>query len=69
MTDGEGLARLAVDRARRTIAGRPAGCPDRFVFLTISGAHLYGFPSADSDIDLRGAHLLPLFTGAAGSIT
>ncbi|QKW40755.1 nucleotidyltransferase domain-containing protein [Actinomadura sp. NAK00032] len=29
-------------------------------FLTVSGAHLYGFPSEDSDIDLRGAHLLPL---------
>jgi predicted nucleotidyltransferase len=30
------------------------------VFLTVSGAHLYGFPSEDSDIDLRGVHLLPL---------
>jgi predicted nucleotidyltransferase len=30
------------------------------VFATISGAHLYGFPSPDSDFDLRGAHLLPL---------
>ena len=30
------------------------------VFVTISGAHLYGFPSADSDFDLRGVHLLPL---------
>jgi predicted nucleotidyltransferase len=27
------------------------------VFITISGAHLYGFPSPDSDFDLRGAHL------------
>ena len=26
----------------------------------ISGAHLYGFPSPDSDFDLRGVHLLPL---------
>ena len=25
----------------------------------MSGAHLYGFPSADSDWDLRGAHILP----------
>ena len=24
------------------------------LFATISGAHLYGFPSADSDYDLRG---------------
>jgi uncharacterized protein len=30
------------------------------VFATISGAHLYGFPSPDSDYDLRGVHLLPL---------
>src|SRR5437016_7284126 len=30
------------------------------VFVTISGAHLYGFPSPDSDFDLRGIHVLPL---------
>ncbi|MBC7928768.1 MAG: nucleotidyltransferase domain-containing protein, partial [Bryobacteraceae bacterium] len=29
------------------------------LFTTISGAHLYGFPSADSDYDLRGVHVLP----------
>jgi hypothetical protein len=29
------------------------------VFATISGAHLYGFASPDSDVDLRGAFLLP----------
>jgi len=29
------------------------------LFATVSGAHLYGFPSPDSDYDLRGAHLLP----------
>jgi predicted nucleotidyltransferase len=33
--------------------------PYRPVFDTVSGAHLYGFPSPDSDVDLRGAHLLP----------
>ena len=32
----------------------------RLLFVTISGAHLYGFPSPDSDFDLRGVHLLPL---------
>lgn len=36
--------------------------PFPLVFATISGAHLYGFPSADSDFDLRGVHLLPLET-------
>ncbi|NUQ97949.1 MAG: nucleotidyltransferase domain-containing protein [Streptomyces sp.] len=30
------------------------------LFATVSGAHLYGFASRDSDVDLRGAHLLPL---------
>ena len=30
------------------------------LFATISGAHLYGFPSRDSDYDLRGVHVLPL---------
>jgi predicted nucleotidyltransferase len=30
------------------------------LFVTVSGAHLYGFPSPDSDIDLRGSHQLPL---------
>ena len=30
------------------------------MFVTISGAHLYGFPSPDSDYDLRGVHVLPV---------
>ncbi|WP_351233035.1 nucleotidyltransferase domain-containing protein [Streptomyces sp. NPDC002133] len=34
--------------------------PDQLLFATVSGAHLYGFPSRDSDVDLRGAHLLPV---------
>jgi predicted nucleotidyltransferase len=34
--------------------------PYPLIFATISGAHLYGFPSSDSDVDLRGVHLLPL---------
>ncbi|MEX1224893.1 MAG: nucleotidyltransferase domain-containing protein, partial [Pirellulales bacterium] len=34
--------------------------PYPLLFATISGAHLYGFPSADSDYDLRGVHVLPL---------
>lgn len=29
------------------------------IFATISGAHLYGFASPDSDVDLRGAFMLP----------
>jgi len=33
--------------------------PYSLLFATISGAHLYGFPSRDSDYDLRGVHILP----------
>ncbi len=36
-----------------------AAQPYPLIFATISGAHLYGFPSLDSDYDLRGAHILP----------
>lgn len=44
------------DKLRRQVEAHPYP----LVFVTISGAHLYGFPSADSDFDLRGVHLLPL---------
>jgi hypothetical protein len=27
------------------------------IFATVSGAHLYGFASADSDLDPRASHL------------
>src|SRR5438128_2787766 len=36
-----------------------ASQPFPLLFVTISGAHLYGFPSPDSDYDLRGIHILP----------
>jgi uncharacterized protein len=39
--------------------------PYPFLFVTISGAHLYGFPSPDSDYDLRGVHILPLTTAVS----
>lgn len=35
------------------------GHPRPLLFATVSGAHLYGFASPDSDYDLRGVHLLP----------
>lgn len=43
--------RLSAEAARQ---------PYPHVFVTVSGAHLYGFPSPDSDYDLRGTHILPL---------
>jgi predicted nucleotidyltransferase len=33
--------------------------PYPLLFAIVSGAHLYGFPSPDSDYDLRGVHILP----------
>ena len=36
-----------------------AEAPYPLLFVTVSGAHLYGFDSPDSDVDLRGAHVLP----------
>lgn len=47
---------IAEEKLRRQVASHPYP----LVFATISGAHLYGFPSPDSDFDLRGVHLLPL---------
>jgi uncharacterized protein len=43
-------------RLHRIVAAQPYP----LLFATISGAHLYGFPSPDSDYDLRGVHVLPL---------
>jgi uncharacterized protein len=40
-------------------AAEAAALPYPAVFVTVSGAHLYGFASVDSDLDLRAAHILP----------
>ncbi|MER5747804.1 nucleotidyltransferase domain-containing protein [Streptomyces sp. NPDC002225] len=54
--DGDlGAAGLPVTDLAPVIAGER----HPLLFATVSGAHLYGFPSADSDVDLRGVHLLP----------
>lgn len=44
------------ERLRYEIARHPYP----LLFTTVSGAHLYGFPSPDSDYDLRGVHVLPV---------
>lgn len=44
--------------SRRFIDHRPP--PGRLVQCAITGAHIYGFPSEDSDIDIKGIHLAPL---------
>ncbi len=43
----------------RVLDATIAGHPYPLLFVTVSGAHLYGFASPDSDVDLRGVHLLP----------
>lgn len=57
--DAEQIAEVwgMVDRGFLAEVARRGPAP---VFATISGAHLYGFASPDSDVDLRGAYLLPL---------
>jgi uncharacterized protein len=47
---------MNLDFLKPIAAAQP--CP--LLFATVSGAHLYGFPSPDSDYDLRGVHILPL---------
>jgi uncharacterized protein len=47
---------IAADPRLRAVV---ADQPHPLLFATVSGAHLYGFPSPDSDFDLRGAHVLP----------
>jgi hypothetical protein len=45
-----------LDRSRLEAIARTGNEP---LFATISGAHLYGFASPNSDVDLRGAFILP----------
>ncbi len=47
-------------KAAERLRGEVLQHPYRLVFATVSGAHLYGFPSPDSDYDLRGCHVLPV---------
>ena len=47
---------MLLGRAHFSILDRQ---PYPLSFVTVSGAHLYGFPSEDSDFDLRGVHVTP----------
>lgn len=49
------MVSLNFDHLRSVVTGGPTP-----LFATVSGAHLYGFPSPDSDVDLRGAFVLPV---------
>ncbi|WP_157202198.1 nucleotidyltransferase domain-containing protein [Methanoplanus limicola] len=48
------IPQYMIDRIKEELSGR------KFIFYTLSGAHLYGFPSKDSDYDIRGCHILSL---------
>lgn len=45
-----------VERGRRFLAARGAAHP---LVVGVTGAHFYGFPSRDSDLDLKGIHVAP----------
>lgn len=51
---------IPFDDLRRIALRELSALRARPLFVTISGAHLYGFASPDSDFDVRGAHLMPL---------
>lgn len=52
---------IAADpRTDPRVVAAAAALPHAAVFVTISGAHLYGFASADSDVDVRACHVLPV---------
>jgi predicted nucleotidyltransferase len=46
-----------LDLGRRFLAARPP--PGRVLCCGVTGGHYYGFPSPDSDLDLKGIHLAP----------
>src|SRR6266404_3375947 len=53
----QGAVSMKIDeRVLREVESQPYP----LLFVTISGAHLYGFPSPDSDYDVRGSHVLPV---------
>ncbi|WP_328539551.1 nucleotidyltransferase domain-containing protein [Streptomyces sp. NBC_00344] len=53
-------APFAIGTGSHDLASVVSEQPDPLLFATVSGAHLYGFPSRDSDVDIRGVHLLPV---------
>ncbi len=54
------MTTVPLDDLRAIAARELSKAGSRPLFVTISGAHLYGFSSPDSDFDVRGCHLMPL---------
>jgi predicted nucleotidyltransferase len=46
-----------IELARRFVAAK--GPPHEVLLCGITGAHIYGFASPDSDIDMKGVHIVP----------
>lgn len=46
-----------MDLGRRYLAARHP--PGRLILCAVTGSHYYGFPSPDSDLDLKGIHAAP----------
>ena len=46
-----------VELGREFLADHPP--PGRVLLCAVTGSHTYGFPSTDSDLDLKGIHLAP----------
>jgi len=49
------MLRPDLDRARRFVDAHPP--PGELLLCGVTGSHYYGFPSQDSDVDLKGIHL------------
>jgi predicted nucleotidyltransferase len=56
------MSDLPVSIASLSESSEACVTPSRLLFSSISGSHLYGFSSADSDVDVRGAFVAPLKT-------
>ncbi|MBI5443359.1 MAG: nucleotidyltransferase domain-containing protein [Deltaproteobacteria bacterium] len=46
-----------LDLGRRFLVKNPP--PGQVLLCAVTGSHLYGFPSPDSDLDLKGIHVFP----------
>lgn len=51
------MLKASLPLGRRFISADPP--PGRILLCGLTGSHFYGFPSPDSDLDLKGAHLAP----------
>lgn len=53
----ESLGSVLTDRVQRFLGEHPP--PGQLLLCAVTGSHLYGFSSPDSDVDLKGIHQAP----------